>query len=130
LSVLANGEEKKDEYFVKKMTLVDLAFGDMNKKVISKGEDLNVAEAKSLAQVKNSLICLGNVIDALSSLKNDNIHVPYRASKLTRLLEDSFGSANNCAVILNVSSSPSYKVESLATLQFGARFMKVHINQQ
>jgi len=65
-----------------------------------------------------------NVIQALTD-KKKRTHVPYRDSKLTRLLEDSLG--GNCKTTMMATVSPSYDsyLESLCTLKFATRAKKV-----
>ncbi len=53
-------------------------------------EDINTNNGKETIAINQSLNCLANVISALTSGQS-NIHVPYRDSKLTRLLKDSLG---------------------------------------
>ena len=78
-------------------------------------------ESKSINQ---SLSALGNVIGALTQQKN-RTHIPYRDSKLTRILEDSLG--GNCKTTMIAMISPSYDSfnESLSTLKFATRAKKV-----
>lgn len=65
--------------------------------------------------------CLGNVISALTDAKYPNIHVPYRNSKLTRILEDSLG--GNCKTTMMAMISPALDAfpESLSSLKFANR---------
>ena len=71
-------------------------------------------------QINRSLAALGNVISALTDTKGRN-HVPYRDSKLTRMLEDSLG--GNCRTTMMAMISPALEamVESRSTLQFANR---------
>lgn len=101
-----------------KLTLVDLAGSEQVQKSGSAGERLE--EAK---KINASLSTLGHVIDALADRRP---HVPYRDSRLTRLLEDSLG--GNCRTTLLVACSPSmaHAVETLSSLRFAARAKKVY----
>ena len=68
--------------------------------------------------------CLGNVINALTDQKG-RIHIPYRDSKLTRLLEDSLG--GNCKTTMIAMISPAHESfsESLSSLHFAQRAKKI-----
>jgi hypothetical protein len=100
-----------------KLTFVDLAGSEKVAKSGSSGEMLE--EAK---KINTSLSALGHVIDALAEKRP---HVPYRDSRLTRILENSLG--GNCRTTLLVACSPSsaHSVESLSALRFAARAKKV-----
>jgi hypothetical protein len=100
-----------------KLTLVDLAGSERIKKTGAQGQRLNEAKLINL-----SLTCLGNVIHALSTKSS---HVPYRDSKLTRLLQDSLGGNSKTSLIVAVSPARVNAGETACTLQFGQRAMKV-----
>jgi len=72
-------------------------------------------------KINSSLSCLGNVISALTDPKNSKNHIPYRDSKLTRLLEDSLG--GNCKTTMIAMVSPAIESfnETLASLKFANR---------
>jgi kinesin family member 21 len=76
---------------------------------------------------------LGNVISALGDTEKRGCHVPYRDSKLTRLLQDSLGGNSKTLMIACVSSSDSDFMETLNTLRYANRARniknKVVINQ-
>ncbi len=97
-----------------KLYLVDLAGSETVKKTNSSGQQLE--EAKT---INKSLSALGQVIFALTDEKST--HVPYRDSKLTRILQDSLG--GNAKTVLIIAASPSSynAVETLSTLRFGTR---------
>ena len=78
-------------------------------------------ESKS---INKSLSTLGNVITALTAPKGRS-HIPYRDSKLTRILEDSLG--GNCKTTMMAMISPSNDAfsESLSTLKFATRAKKI-----
>lgn len=102
----------------RKLTLVDLAGSEKVRKSGSTGEMLE--EAK---KINSSLSALGNVIDALADRRP---HIPYRDSRLTRILEESLG--GNCRTTLLVACSPSASQasETLSSLRFAARAKKVY----
>ncbi len=76
---------------------------------------------------------LGNVISALGDVEKKGSHVPYRDSKLTRLLQDSLGGNSRTLMIACVSSSDSDFMETLNTLRYANRARniknKITINQ-
>ena len=63
------------------------------------------------------LLALGNVISPLTSDKK-NVHIPYRDSKLTWILQDSLGGNSNTIMIACVSPASSNYEESLNTLKY------------
>ncbi|CAM9710400.1 unnamed protein product [Ectocarpus sp. 13 AM-2016] len=75
------------------------------------------------AQINKSLSALGNVIKALTS-SGGTAHVPYRDSKLTRLLQDSLGGTAYTVVCCNVSPIEASEPETLSTLRFAERLKK------
>ncbi|KAJ0070547.1 hypothetical protein NL108_015541 [Boleophthalmus pectinirostris] len=97
-----------------KLYLVDLAGSEKVSKTGAEGSVLD--EAKN---INKSLSALGNVISALSEGKK--AHVPYRDSKMTRILQDSLG--GNCRTTIIVCCSPSSynEPETRSTLMFGQR---------
>eukprot|EP01083_Nonionella_stella_P150579 479905_1 len=96
-----------------KLMLVDLAGSEKIRKTEAKGQTLE--EAKMINQ---SLSALGNVINALSERRQ---HVPYRNSKLTRLLSDSIGGNSKTTLVVTCSPSNFNAEETLGTLRFGQR---------
>jgi hypothetical protein len=105
---------------VGKLNLVDLAGSERVRVTGATGKRLE--ECKKINQ---SLSALGNVIAALTDHKQTRNHIPYRDSKLTRLLEDSLG--GNCKTTMMAMISPAYDSfnESLSTLKFATRAKKV-----
>lgn len=67
------------------------------------------------------LLALGNVISALGDERRRGSHVPYRASKLTRLLQDSLGGNSRTAMIACVSPADEVLEETLNTLKYANR---------
>ena len=98
--------------------LVDLAGSERVKKTGATADRLK--EAKLINQ---SLLALGNVISALSDPKST--HISYRDSKLTRLLQNSLGGNSKTALIVNVSPSTYNTEETISSLFFALRAMKV-----
>merc|ERR1719504_376677 len=112
---------------VGKLHLVDLAGSEKVAKTGSSGERLD--EAKN---INRSLSALGNVINALTDKKYT--HVPYRDSKLTRVLQESLGGNAKTSLIITCSPSNFNEQETLSTLRFGQRAKKiknvVKVNQE
>ena len=94
--------------------LVDLAGSEKVGKTGATGQTLE--EAK---KINKSLSSLGNVINALTDGKST--HVPYRDSKLTRILQESLGGNSRTTLIINCSPSSYNDAETLGTLRFGMR---------
>ncbi|XP_060918245.1 kinesin family member 3Cb [Labrus mixtus] len=108
------GPDGEDHIRVGKLNMVDLAGSERQSKTGAKGKRL-----KEAAKINLSLSALGNVISALVDGKST--HVPYRDSKLTRLLQDSLG--GNAKTVMIATVGPSHKNfgESLATLRYANR---------
>lgn len=76
------------------------------------------------SQINKSLLTLGSVISKLSAAASNPVagaHIPYRDSKLTRLLQTSLSGNARVAVLLTLSPLPQHAVEGLSTLKFGRR---------
>jgi len=99
------------------LRLVDLAGSEMVKKTAATGERLKEAQNINL-----SLSALGNVIKALTS---GDKHVPYRNSKLTRILADSLGGNSKTLLIVTASPSTYNAMETLSTCRFGERAKRI-----
>ena len=122
-----NKKKKKDDDTVdgsltySTLFLVDLAGSERVKKSGATAGRLD--EAK---KINFSLACLGNCIHALSENKKGGIgHVPFRDSKLTRLLQDSLGGNSKTSMIVNIGPSQMHVDETIMTLSFGYRAMKI-----
>ncbi|CAL5192556.1 unnamed protein product [Lathyrus oleraceus] len=100
-----------------KLVVVDLAGSERVHK--SGSEGLMLEEAKS---INLSLSSLGKCINALAE---NNAHVPFRDSKLTRMLRDSFGGTARTSLIVTIGPSPRHRGETSSTILFGQRAMKV-----
>ncbi|KAI0703608.1 kinesin heavy chain [Cytidiella melzeri] len=94
--------------------LVDLAGSEKVGKTGASGQTLE--EAK---KINKSLSALGMVINALTDSKAK--HIPYRDSKLTRILQESLGGNSRTTLIINCSPSSYNEAETLSTLRFGIR---------
>ncbi|KAF3420365.1 hypothetical protein E2986_00290 [Frieseomelitta varia] len=111
-----NEENSKTENTVKRgrLHLVDLAGSERQARTGATGDRL-----KEAASINLSLSALGNVISALAA--GHGRHVPYRDSKLTRLLRDSLGGNARTLMIACVSPSDVDAEETLSTLRYAAR---------
>lgn len=114
-----------------KLTCVDLAGSERASKTHPEG--LQLEEAKS---INRSLSALGNVIAALSGNGGDDVastksdpdnFVPWRDSKLTRLLQDSLSGRSKVSLIINIGPDASNVNESINSLLFGRRSMSVSL---
>ncbi|KAK1931795.1 Kinesin heavy chain [Phytophthora citrophthora] len=99
------------------MYIVDLAGSELVNKTNASGRVLQEAKA-----INKSLSALSNVIKALGDGKR---HVPYRDSKLTRLLQDSLGGTAKTCLILAASCSSYNMPETISTLRFGLRAKEI-----
>lgn len=106
----ANGER----FTAGKLNLVDLAGSERQSKTKAEGERL-----KEATKINLSLSALGNVISALVDGKSS--HIPYRDSKLTRLLQDSLGGNTKTIMIANISPADYNFEETLSTLRYASR---------
>lgn len=94
--------------------LVDLAGSEKVGKTGASGQTLE--EAK---KINKSLSALGMVINSLTDGKSS--HIPYRDSKLTRILQESLGGNSRTTLIINCSPSSYNDAETIGTLRFGTR---------
>ncbi|KFQ37224.1 Kinesin-like KIF18A, partial [Merops nubicus] len=101
---------------VAKMSLIDLAGSERARATNAKG-----ARFREGTNINRSLLALGNVINALADPKSKKQHIPYRNSKLTRLLKDSLG--GNCRTIMIAAVSPSalFYDDTYNTLKYANR---------
>ena len=99
---------------VGKLNLVDLAGSERQSKTGATGDRL-----KEATKINLSLSALGNVISALVDGKGG--HIPYRDSKLTRMLQDSLGGNTKTLMIANVGPADMNFDETLSTLRYANR---------
>ena len=97
-----------------KLYLVDLAGSEKISKTGAEGTLLE--EAK---MINKSLTTLGMVINALTDKKTT--HIPYRDSKLTRILSESLGGNSKTCLVITCSPHPYNEQETLGTMRFGTR---------
>ncbi|EFA80039.1 kinesin-1 [Heterostelium album PN500] len=109
-------EQKSKDGSIKrgKLNLVDLAGSEKVAKTGAEGQTLE--EAKKINQ---SLSLLGNCIHALTESKRE--HIPFRDSKLTRILQESLGGNTKTTLMITASPHVSNVEETISTLKFGSR---------
>lgn len=98
---------------VGKLNLIDLAGSERQSKTGASAERL-----KEASKINRALSSLGNVISALAE---NSSHIPYRDSKLTRLLQDSLGGNSKTIMIANIGPSEYNYSETLTTLRYAHR---------
>lgn len=99
-----------------KFHFVDLAGSERIKKTGATGKLL-----KEGISINKGLLCLGQVISALTDEKRAKEHIPYRDSKLTRILQDSLGGNSRTTMIACVSPAESNYDETLGTIKYASR---------
>lgn len=104
---------------VGKLNLVDLAGSERQSKSGATGQRL-----KEAGKINLSLSTLGNVIHAL--VEESSSHIPYRDSKLTRLLQDSLGGNSKTLMIANIGPASYNWDETLTTLRYANRAKNIH----
>ncbi|KAK9285875.1 hypothetical protein L1049_025076 [Liquidambar formosana] len=111
-------EDMGEEYLCAKLHLVDLAGSERAKRTGSDG-----IRFKEGIHINKGLLALGNVISALGDEKKrkEGVHVPYRDSKLTRLLQDSLGGNSKTVMIACISPADINTEETLNTLKYANR---------
>jgi kinesin family member 3B len=110
----AVGVDGKQHICVGKLNLVDLAGSERQAKTGATGDRM-----KEATKINLSLSALGNVISALVDGKSQ--HIPYRDSKLTRLLQDSLGGNAKTVMIANCGPADYNYNETLSTLRYANR---------
>ncbi|KAG1668931.1 Kinesin-like protein KIF21A [Nymphon striatum] len=104
------------ETLTAKFHFVDLAGSERLKRTGATGD-----RAKEGISINCGLLALGNVISALGDKNKKSTHVPYRDSKLTRLLQDSLGGNSRTLMIACISPSDRDFMETLNTLKYANR---------
>lgn len=117
-----NGGDASDGEMTAKLTLVDLAGSERIKRTGAEGKRM-----KEGININKGLFVLGQVVSTLSEMgqqadgTSSSAHVPYRDSKLTRLLQDSLGGNSRTIMVACVSPADSNSEESLNTLRYAQR---------
>lgn len=108
--------KKGDKLITGKIHLIDLAGSEDNRYTQNTG--LRMTESTN---INKSLFVLGKVVNAL----NEGARVPYRDSKLTRLLQDSLGGRSNAIMIANIAPGQAFFTETQRTLNFASKSRKI-----
>ncbi|KAK2068199.1 hypothetical protein P8C59_002856 [Phyllachora maydis] len=116
------GGDGEDYVGAGKLNLVDLAGSENIQR--SGAENKRAAEA---GLINKSLLTLGRVINALV---DRNAHIPYRESKLTRLLQDSLGGRTKTCIIATISPAKSNLEETISTLDYAFRAKNIRNKPQ
>ncbi|XP_078725797.1 kinesin-like protein KIF17 isoform X1 [Lampetra fluviatilis] len=114
LEMCTTDDQGEDHIRAGKLNLVDLAGSERQSKTGAQGDRL-----KEATKINLSLSALGNVISALVDGRSK--HVPYRDSKLTRLLQDSLGGNTKTLMVACISPADNNYEESLSTLRYANR---------
>ena len=119
-------QNASNDQMISKLTFVDLAGSERLKRTGAEG-----AQLKEGIQINVGLLALGNVINALAddskfsngknSVSQANSYVPYRQSKLTRLLQDALGGNSQTFFLACISPADINAGESLSTLHYANR---------
>lgn len=120
--VKRTGEDGEDYVSAGKLNLVDLAGSENIQR--SGAENKRAAEA---GLINKSLLTLGRVINALVDRGS---HIPYRESKLTRLLQDSLGGRTKTCIIATISPAKSNLEETISTLDYAFRAKNIRNKPQ
>eukprot|EP00057_Strongylocentrotus_purpuratus_P011081 XP_011665555.1 PREDICTED: kinesin-like protein BC2 isoform X2 [Strongylocentrotus purpuratus] len=114
--------DDNDLYITKhgKLSFVDLAGSEKVKELGSSSELLS-----ETTNINKSLLTLGNCISSLSDNRKRSGHIPYRDSKLTKLLADSLGGTGITLMIACISPSSYCLSESINTLRYAVRARRI-----
>ncbi|KAH9649190.1 kinesin-like protein KIN-7O [Citrus sinensis] len=116
-----NNDNSCDAVRVSVLNLVDLAGSERAAKTGAEGVRL-----KEGSHINKSLMTLGTVIKKLSEgAESQGGHVPYRDSKLTRILQPALGGNANTAIICNITLAQIHADETKSSLQFASRALCV-----
>ncbi|XP_005394615.1 PREDICTED: kinesin-like protein KIF18B [Chinchilla lanigera] len=105
-----------------KMSLIDLAGSERASSTHARGERLREG-----ANINRSLLALISVLNALADAKGRRAHVPYRDSKLTRLLKDSLGGNCRTVMIAHVSPAALAYEDTYNTLKYADRAKEIRL---
>lgn len=109
-------DPEEQGYTCAKFHFVDLAGSERAKRTGASGTTM-----KEGISINKGLLCLGNVISALTEDVKKNVHVPYRDSKLTRILQDSLGGNSKTCMIACISPADTNYEETLNSLKYASR---------
>mmetsp|Transcript_82745 Transcript_82745/g.146108 ORF Transcript_82745/g.146108 Transcript_82745/m.146108 type:complete len:618 (-) Transcript_82745:59-1912(-) len=103
-----------------RLTVIDLAGSERVKKSGAEG-----AQLKEALAINKSLLVFGNVVSALAAKQR---HVPFRESKLTRILDGSIGGNSRTSLLVCVSLAAENAAETYSALEFASRAMRVEVD--
>jgi kinesin family protein 18/19 len=119
----------EQEVLCGKLSLIDLAGSERG--TVTGNRGIRLMEG---AKINTSLLALANCINALGDKNKKGSFVPFRDSKLTRMLKDSLGGNCRTVMIANISSAESSFEETLNTLKYANRAknikMRVEANKK
>ncbi|KAI8070513.1 hypothetical protein BC940DRAFT_331865 [Gongronella butleri] len=115
-SIILKQQRPDANDLISKFHFVDLAGSERLKRTNAQGD-----RAKEGIAINSGLLALGNVISALGDEQRRVSHVPYRDSKLTRLLQDSLGGNSQTLMLACVSPADTNFMETLNTLKYANR---------
>jgi myosin heavy subunit len=115
LTVIVETQDVTGHVKVGKLNLVDLAGSERISKTKATANRMDEG-----IEINLSLTALGNVIAALASQRKSG-HIPYRDSKLTKLLQDSLGGNTKTVMVANISPASDNKEETMSTLRYANR---------
>ncbi|CAH8359784.1 unnamed protein product [Eruca vesicaria subsp. sativa] len=122
LTIESSGREFSSDTLAASVCFVDLAGSERASQTLSAG-----ARLKEGCHINRSLLTLGTVIRKLSKGRNGG-HIPYRDSKLTRILQNSLGGNARTAIICTMSPARSHVEQSRNTLLFATCAKEVTTN--
>mmetsp|Transcript_88911 Transcript_88911/g.160318 ORF Transcript_88911/g.160318 Transcript_88911/m.160318 type:complete len:1261 (-) Transcript_88911:145-3927(-) len=124
IKVHQKDEEDKSKNVFAKLNLVDLAGSERQKGTGASGQTL-----KEGANINKSLSALGNVINALVENANGKkVFVPFRNSKLTRVLQESLGGNSLCTMLATLSPAACNYEETMSTLRYANRAKAIKVS--
>ncbi|XP_046859359.1 kinesin-like protein KIF27 isoform X2 [Xenia sp. Carnegie-2017] len=112
----ANDYTSASDFMSAKFHFVDLAGSERAHRTGNVGERF-----KESVHINSGLLALGNVISALSDAKKKTGHIPYRDSKITRILKDSLGGNARTVMLTCVSPAAANLAENLNSLKYASR---------
>ncbi len=112
---LTHVDPRAGKKFAGKVHLIDLAGNEDNRQSGNQGKRLTES-----SNINKSIFTLGKVIDALNS-GSQAARIPYRDSKLTRLLQEALGGSNYTVMISNIAPGDRFKWPTLRTLDFASK---------
>eukprot|EP00891_Asterochloris_glomerata_P008974 jgi/Astpho2/8974/e_gw1.00133.97.1_t len=118
---LTSKDKRTGEVAHGKLHLIDLAGSERVSRTQVEGNQLKESQA-----INRSLLALGDVIQAL---QQKAAHIPYRNSKLTRLLEDSLGGQSKVLMVVACSPSLADVAETKCSLEFAQRVKQTELGQ-